>query len=143
MRLVGQRILHCLSGKLHPISKDRQRARRAMAAATICIPDLVNEPPLPIQRGVRRPQRIALIVDICSFGGSAVQLDDLESLANSKLVIAAVSNIVAPYIKARKLHTDFIKCVAKFLRVKVVAFFEDTTLAMIAGLNEAQAFASQ
>src|SRR6266478_6923360 len=113
--LVGQRILHCLSGKLHPISKDPERARRAMAAAAIRSPDLVNEPPLPIQCGVRRPQRIAFIINVCSFGGRAIELDDLKSLAGSELVIVAISNVVSTDVESRELLTYFVKRGAQFL----------------------------
>jgi len=114
-----------------------------MSATAICSPDLEHQLPLPVQRVVRRPERIALIINIRSFGGCAIKLDDLKFFAGSELFIAAVSNVVSPDIKTRELLTDLVKGVAKFLRVKVFALLENTTLAMIAGLNEAQGFASR
>src|SRR6266852_2252908 len=83
MRLVGQRILHCLPGKLYPISKDCVRAGRTMAAAAICSPDLEYQLPLLVQRFVRRPERIALIINVCSFGGCAIELDGAASEATN------------------------------------------------------------
>jgi len=68
----------------------------------ICRPDLEDQFPLPVQRSVGRPQRIARIVNICSFGRRSVQLDDLKSFAGSKLFIAAVSNVVSPDIETRE-----------------------------------------
>src|ERR1700756_3646124 len=107
MGLVSQRILHCLPGKLHPISKDCERACRAMSAAAICRPDLVHQAPLPIQSGVRGPERLPVIINVRSFGRRPVQLDDLKFFAGSKLIIAAISNVVPPDIEAWELLTDF------------------------------------
>src|SRR6266704_1141789 len=112
-----------------------------MTTTPICSPNLVHQAPLAVQRDIRRPERIAFVVNVCSFGRRPVQLDDLKSFAGSKLVIAAISNVVPPDIEPRELLTDFVKRCAKFLRVEVAAVLEDTTLAMVAGLDEAQAFA--
>jgi len=86
-----------------------------MSTAAICSPDLEYQLPLLVQRFVRRPERIAFIINVCSFGGCAIELDDLESLPGAKLVIAAVSNVVPSDIETGELLADFIKGGAKFL----------------------------
>src|SRR5690242_19605435 len=111
-----------------------------MTTTAICSPNLVHQTPLAVQRDIRRPERIAFVVNVCSFGSRPVQLDDLKSFAGSKLVIAVISNVVPPDIEARELLTDFVKRGAKFLRVEVSAIFEDATLAMIASFDQAQTF---
>src|SRR5713226_1145005 len=73
MRLISHRILHGLPRKLYPIPEHREWTHGAISPAAICGPDLVDKLPLAVQRGIGRQERIALIVNVRSFGRRAIE----------------------------------------------------------------------
>ena len=83
-----------------PVPKNREGRGRLVPAVAIGRANAIGERPLPIQRGVRGPQGIALVVDICGFGRGSIEFHNGEGFAGPQLFVTFVPDVITANKKA-------------------------------------------
>src|SRR5262249_26287181 len=102
-----------------------------MPTLTIGRADFVDKLPLAVEHRIGRPERVGTSINVCGFRGSTVQLNDFESLAEAKLVIRAIADIIAADIEAGESLADLIEANSKLFGMQVASVQEDTALTVI------------
>ena len=71
-----------------------------MPKIAIGVTDRINELPLTIESSICIQQRVALVVNVRSLRGRAIQFNDLKVFSASEVIVIRVSDIVSANEKA-------------------------------------------